>query len=138
MAGMADSPMRLAHFTLATPDVETSARFLERTLGYARKPVPANSPIAVVWFDLGHGQEMHLLQVDGFEVSAFEGEFGRHVALRHPAADFAALRTRLVEAGATLIPAARPTPFARLFFREPVNGYVFEVIEDAGASHLDQ
>jgi len=128
----------LAHFTLATPDVERTARFIERTLGYARKAVPADSPVAVVWFDIGNGQEMHLLQVERFEVSAFEGEFGRHVALRHPAADFAALQTRLQEAGATLIPAMRPTPFARFFFREPVNGYVFEVIEAAGASHFDQ
>jgi hypothetical protein len=59
------------------------------------------------------------------------------VALRHPAEDFAALKARLVEAGATLIDPIRPTPFARFFFREPVNGYVFEVIEGA-ASHFDQ
>jgi catechol 2,3-dioxygenase-like lactoylglutathione lyase family enzyme len=128
--------MALAHFTLATPDVEATALFVERTLGYRRLAVPGNSPVTVVWFDIGHGQEMHLLQVDGFRPSAFEGEIGRHVALRHPAGDFEALRGRLTEAGATLIEPLRPTPFARFFFREPVNGYVFEVIE--GASHFDQ
>jgi hypothetical protein len=79
---------------------------------------------------------MHLLQVDAFQPSAFEGEFGRHVAIRYPAAEFAALRERLIGAGASIVEAIRPTPFARFFFREPVNGYVFEVIE--GASHLDQ
>jgi hypothetical protein len=126
----------LAHFTLATPDVERFAAFVERTLQYARKPAPANSPVKVAWFDIGHGQEMHLLQVDGFAPSAFEGEFGRHVALRYPAAEFAALRERLARAGAAMIEPLRPTPFARFFFREPVNGYVFEVIEDA--SHFDQ
>lgn len=130
--------MALAHITLATPDVEQTGRFIERTLGYPRKPVPADSPVAVVWFDIGNGQELHLLQVDGFAMSPFEGEFGRHVALRHGAGDFAALKRRLVEAGAILIDPIRPTPFARFFFREPVNGYVFEVIEAAGASHLDQ
>ena len=130
--------MALAHFTLATREVEKTARFVERTLGYRRNTVPADSPVEVVWFDLGRGQEMHLLQVDGFEMSAFEGEFGRHVALRHPASDFDALKGRLVEAGAILIDPVRATPFARFFFREPVNGYVFEVIEAAGASHLDQ
>jgi catechol 2,3-dioxygenase-like lactoylglutathione lyase family enzyme len=128
--------MALAHFTLATADVEATAQFIERTLGYRRVAVPANSPIAVVWFDLGHGQQMHLLHVDRFEASAFEGEFGRHVALHHPAGDFDALRARLTGAGATLIEPQRPTPFARFFFREPVNGYVFEVID--GASHFDQ
>jgi hypothetical protein len=100
--------------------------------------VPTDSPVAVVWFDIGNGQEMHLLQVDGFAMSPFEGEFGRHVALRHAAGDFAALKQRLAEAGAILIDPIRPTPFARFFFQEPVNGYVFEVIEAAGASHFDQ
>jgi hypothetical protein len=79
---------------------------------------------------------MHLLQVEGYQPSRFEGEFGRHVALRYPAAEFASLRSRLVDAGATLIDAQRPTPFARFFVREPVNGYVFEVVE--AASHFDQ
>ena len=136
--------MPFAHFTLATPDVEATARFIERTLRYPRLPVPPDSPVVVAWFDIGQGQEMHLLQVERFQASAFEGEFGRHVALRHPSADFDALRTRLVEAGATIIEPGRPTPFARFFFREPVNGYVFEVIDGfstpprAGASHLDQ
>ena len=130
--------MSLAHFTLATPDVEKTARFVERTLGYSRKPVPADSPVAVVWFDIGNGQEIHLLQVEGFAISNFEGEFGRHVAVRHAAADFAALKRRLVDAGGVLIDPIRPTPFARFFFREPVNGYVFEVIEAPAASHLDQ
>jgi catechol 2,3-dioxygenase-like lactoylglutathione lyase family enzyme len=130
--------MSLAHFTLATPDVEKTARFVDRTFRYRRNPVPADSPVAVVWFDIGNGQEMHLLQVENFEVSGYEGEFGRHVALRHPASDFAPLKQRLVDAGATIIDPIRPTPFARFFFREPVNGYVFEVIEAPDASHFDQ
>ena len=119
----------LAHFTLATPDVDRFAAFVERTLGYPRKAAPADSPVKVAWFDIGHGQEMHLLQVEGFQPSAFEGEFGRHVAVRYPAAEFEALRQRLSDGGATIVDAIRPTPFARFFFREPVNGYVFEVIE---------
>jgi catechol 2,3-dioxygenase-like lactoylglutathione lyase family enzyme len=82
--------MILGHFTLPTREVERTARFIERTLGYARKETPANSPVDVVWFDLGGGQDMHLLHVDRYEVSAFEGEFGRHVALRHPANDVGA------------------------------------------------
>ena len=126
--------MALAHLTLAMRDVEQTARFVERTLGYRRNPVPADSPVAVVWFDIGNGQELHLLQVDDFEVSPFEGEFGRHVALLHPRADFAALKSRLVSAGATLIDPLRATPFERFFFREPVNGYVFEIIDSGRAA----
>ena len=126
----------LAHFTLATADVDRFAAFVERTFGYAAKPTPPNSPVKVAWFDIGHGQEMHLLQVEGYQPSRFEGEFGRHVAVRCPAGEFAALRQRLIEAGATPIEPLRPTPFPRFFVREPVNGYVFEVIEEA--SHFDQ
>ena len=123
--------MSFAHLTLPTRHVEATAAFLERTLGYPRKPVPAHSPVEVVWLDLGGGQELHVFLVEGYETSPFEGEFGRHVALLHPLDDFPALRARLRDAGAELIDELRPTPFERFFFREPVNGYVFEVI-DAG------
>ena len=123
--------MSLAHFTLPTSDVEATTCFLVDTLGYARKPVPANSPIEVQWLDIGRGQELHVFFVEGFEVSPFEGEFGRHVAVFHPLDDFPALRKRLTAAGATIMEPSRTTPFERFFFREPVNGYVFEVVDSA-------
>jgi catechol 2,3-dioxygenase-like lactoylglutathione lyase family enzyme len=140
--------MSLAHFTLPTRDVERTARFFENTLGYVRKPVPRNSPVDAAWLDIGNGQEMHALQVERFEASAFESEFGRHVAVFYPRREFAALKQRLIEEGAELIEPGRATPFERFFFREPVNGYVFEVIDEdreqgevvqaPRASHLDQ
>jgi len=73
--------MSLAHLTLPTRDVDKTARFFEKTLGYARSPVPGNSPVEVVWLDIGGGQEMHVFYVEGLEVSPFESEFGRHVAV---------------------------------------------------------
>jgi catechol 2,3-dioxygenase-like lactoylglutathione lyase family enzyme len=121
--------MTFAHLTLPTRHVQETAALLERALGYRRKPSAANSPVEVVWLDLGRGQEMHVFYVEGFEASPFEGEFGRHVALFHPAAEFPALKQRLLAEGAELIDEIRPTPFQRFFFREPVNGYVFEVID---------
>lgn len=123
--------MSLAHLTLATQHVDRTASFFERTLGYRRKPVPANSPTDALWLDIGHGQEMHVLFVDGFAVSPFENEFGRHVAVFHPLEDFPALKARLAGEGAGLIAPLRATPFERFFFREPVNGYVFEVVDAA-------
>jgi len=128
----------LAHFTLATRDIHRTAAFLERTLGYPRKAVPANSAREAIWLDIGHGQEMHVLYAEGFEISAHEAEYGRHVALFHPRSDFEALKARLTGEGAVLIEPSRPTRFERFFFREPVNGYVFEIIDQARASHLDQ
>ena len=118
-----------AHLTLPTQHVEETTRFLETTLGYSRKPVPDNSPVDARWLDIGHGQELHVFFVEGFVVSPFEAEFGRHVALFHPVDDFAAVRQRIISAGGTLVDALRQTPFERLFFREPVNGYLFELID---------
>jgi len=79
-----------------------------------------------------------VLHVPDFEISAYEAEYGRHVALFHPRSDFPALKARLAGAGAVLIDPIRPTPFERFFFREPVNGYVFEIIDQDRASHFDQ
>ena len=123
--------MSFAHLTLPTRHVEPTASFLERTLRYPRQAVPDNSPVELVWLDLGHGQQMHVFFVEGFEVSPFEREFGRHIAVFHPLEDFPALKSRLAAEGAELFEAMRATPFERFFFREPINGYVFEVIDGA-------
>jgi catechol 2,3-dioxygenase-like lactoylglutathione lyase family enzyme len=121
--------MSLAHFTLATRDVQKTAAFFEQTLGYPRDPMPTNIPDEAAWLNLGRGQQIHLVYVDGFEVSPFEQEFGRHVAVYYPRTEFAALKHRLVQRGAELIEPLRATPFERFFFKDP-NGYVFEVIDD--------
>jgi catechol 2,3-dioxygenase-like lactoylglutathione lyase family enzyme len=121
--------MSLAHLTLPTREVEKTAAFLERTLRYSRVAVPANSPVELVWLDIGHGQTLHVFYVEAFSVSPFESEFGRHVAVFHPRSDFADLRARLAEQGAEIIEPRRATPFERFFFREPINGYVFEVVD---------
>lgn len=119
--------MSFAHMTLATRDVEASAAFFERTLGWPRVKVPANTPLEAAWVQIGPGQQLHILRVEGFEASPFEKEFGRHLAVFHPASDLADLKRRLVEHGAELVEPIRPTPFERFFFRDP-NGYMFEVI----------
>ena len=123
--------MSLAHLTLPSREVEKTAQFLEAALGYPRDAVPANVPIETVWLNIGRGQQMHVLHAEHFEVSRFEAEFGRHVAFYYPKSGLAALKDRIVEHGGVLIAPLRATPFERFFFREPVNGYVFEVIEQS-------
>ena len=118
-----------AHLTLPTQRVEETTRFLEQALGYRRKPVPANSPVDARWLDIGQGQELHVFFVEGFAVSPFEDEFGRHVALFHPLDDFPAVRKRITDAGGELVEPLRATSFERLFFLEPINGYLFELID---------
>ena len=103
--------MSLAHFTLATRDVQKTATFFEETLGYPRDPMPTNIPDEAAWLNLGRGQQIHLVYVDGFEVSPFEREFGRHVAVYYPFAQFDVLKQRLVQRGAELIAPLRTAPF---------------------------
>ena len=123
--------MSLSHLTLATRDVQKTASFLEDTLGYVRDPAPANVPCETAWLNIGRGQQIHVTYVEGFEVSPFEGEFGRHVAVYYPLPQFDALKQRLQQHGAELVDPLRVAPFERFFFRDPVNGYVFEVIDQA-------
>jgi predicted enzyme related to lactoylglutathione lyase len=120
-----------AHLTLPTQHVERTAAFLEKTLGYTRNLSPANSPVPTVWLNIGRGQEMHVTYVEGFRVSPFEGEFGRHIAVFYPVDDFPGLRQRVLENGGEITEPLRPTAHQRFFFREPVNGFVFEVIDQA-------
>jgi predicted enzyme related to lactoylglutathione lyase len=129
--------MSLAHLTLPTRNVERTASFLEQTLGYARDPLPGNIPCETVWLNAGRGQQLHVFYVEGFEVSPFEREFGRHIAVFYPLAQFDALKARLHQRGADIIEPLRSTPFERFFFREPVNGYVFEVIDQARAGSIE-
>jgi catechol 2,3-dioxygenase-like lactoylglutathione lyase family enzyme len=119
--------MPLAHLALATRDVSTLARFFARALGWRPMERPNNIGRPAAWLEIAPGQELHLVEVPDFEPSPFEAEFGRHVALAFPRAEFEGLRQRLLAEGATLLAPERPTPFERFFFRDP-NGYVFEVV----------
>jgi catechol 2,3-dioxygenase-like lactoylglutathione lyase family enzyme len=120
--------MIFAHFTLATRDLEGSRRFFEETFGWKAIEKPGNAAHPTSWLSVSPGEELHLVHVPDFEPSAFEREYGRHIALFHPRSDFEALRERLRRYGAAILEAERPTAFRRFFFRDR-NGYLFEVIE---------
>jgi dihydroxy-acid dehydratase len=126
------SSASLGAVTDAALDVEASARFYQEVFGWRRARKPGNIDRPSAWLEIAPGQEMHLVQVEGFEPSPFEGEFGRHVALEAPRGEIPELKRRLEARGAQVIPARRPTPFERFFFRDP-SGYVFEVLETGHA-----
>jgi len=126
--------MSLAHVTLATRDVPRSSEFFTTTLLWRLIERPANIDRPAAWLEICPGQELHLVEVQDFEPSPFEREFGRHIALFYPARDFAALKSRLIAHGAQLIDPLRETPFERFFFQDP-NGYVFEVIDAERLGH---
>ena len=119
----------IAHITLATRDVRQSVVFFQETLGWRPIARPGNINAAAAWLEIAPGVELHLIEVPDFEPSPFEREFGRHVAVSYPRAEFPRLLDRLQAHGAVLIEPLRETPFARFFFRDP-NGYVFEVVEE--------
>lgn len=125
--------MSFAHLTLATRDVPAAVGFYRKTLGWLpiREPANIEEEFQAAWLEIAPGQQLHLLHVADFAPSPFEQEFGRHVAIFRPGAEFPALKERLTAAGAELIDALRPTPFERFFFRTP-DGYVFEVIDRDG------
>ena len=117
-----------AHFTLATKDVDRSRNFFAAALGWQPIDRPVDIPMKAAWLQIAPGQELHLVEVDDFEASKHEREYGRHLALAYPKIDFSALKLRLVAHGAELIAPQRDTPFERFFFKDP-NGYLFEVID---------
>ncbi|HVW37356.1 MAG TPA: VOC family protein [Pirellulales bacterium] len=119
--------MSFAHLTLATRDVRRSVEFFSTALGWQPIDRPNNIGRPAAWLEIAPGEELHLIEVQDFAPSPFEQEFGRHMAVTFPQAQFADLRRRLTELGAELIEPLRPTPFERFFFRDP-NGYVFEIV----------
>ena len=101
--------------------------FFTGTLGWRPLARPNNIGRPAAGLEITPGQELHLVEVAGFAPSPFEAEFGRHIAVAVPLADFDSLKHRLLAHGATLLDPERPTPLARFFFRDP-DGYVFEVV----------
>ena len=121
--------MALAHITLATRDVARASAFFAAALGWRPIARPGNIGRPAAWLTIAPGVELHLVEDPQFEPSPFEQEFGRHIAVTFPRAEFPGLKARLQARGATLIEPLRDTPFQRFFFRDP-DGYVFEVVED--------
>jgi len=121
--------MGIAHFTLATRDLRRTCRFFMETFGWRALDRIASAPAPVAWLDIGSGQEVHLIELTNFAPSAFEREYGRHIAVSYPADGFAELKKRLRDQGVEPVAPERE-PFAeRFFFRDP-NGYFFEVVKE--------
>jgi len=122
-----ESVTAFAHLTLATRDVIASCEFFNNVFDWQPIDRPGNIEMKAAWLQIAPGQELHLLQVDNFEPSPFEQEFGRHFAISYPVARFESLKSRLISNGSQIIAPGRETPFERFFFKD-ANGYVFEVV----------
>ena len=120
--------MALAHVTLATRELARSTAFFHEVLGWTPIGRPRNNAASAAWLQIAPGQELHLVEVPEFQLSPFEQEYGRHIALSLPRAGFPTLKKRLIAHGDKVIDPLRDTPFDRFFFRDP-NDYLFEVLE---------
>lgn len=107
----------LLHAGLLVADLERARRFYEDVLGLAPCPRP-DLPYPGVWYDLGYGQQLHLMNLPNPDAGVARPQHGgrdRHVALA--VRDMAALKSRLDAAG---IPyTASRSGRAALFCRDP-------------------
>jgi catechol 2,3-dioxygenase-like lactoylglutathione lyase family enzyme len=114
-----------SHVKLPARDVEATASFLEKALGYTRVAEPTDSPAETACLSIHTGQQIQVVFVEGFTASPFDGDIG-HITVFHPATQFAELKQQLERLGAQVFDPQHRSRVARFFFREPVNGYVFE------------
>ena len=83
--------MAVCHITLATSDIDRTRNFFETALGWRSMNRPSNIPMRAAWLVAGPGMELHLIEVPDFRPSPFEREYGRHIAVAVPHAEFPAL-----------------------------------------------
>jgi glyoxylase I family protein len=107
----------LLHAGLLVSDLARARTFYESVLGLQRFPRP-ELPYPGEWYDLGGGQQLHLMQLPNPDAGATRPEHGgrdRHIALG--VKDMAALKRRLDAAGVGYT--ASKSGRAALFCRDP-------------------
>ena len=107
----------LLHAGLLVSDLARARTFYESVLGLQRFPRP-ELPYPGEWYDLGGGQQLHLMQLPNPDAGATRPEHGgrdRHIALG--VKDMAALKGRLDAAGVGYT--ASKSGRAALFCRDP-------------------
>ena len=107
----------LLHAGLLVSDLARAKTFYESVLGLTPCPRP-ELPYPGEWYDLGGGQQLHLMQLPNPDAGSDRPEHGgrdRHIALA--VRDMAALKSRLDAAGVRYT--ASKSGRAALFCRDP-------------------
>lgn len=108
----------LLHAGLLVSDLARAKTFYESVLGLSLYPNRPDLPYPGVWYDLGGGQQLHLMQLPDPDAGSTRPEHGgrdRHIALA--VRNMVALKSRLDAAG---IPyTASKSGRAALFCRDP-------------------
>jgi len=108
----------LLHAGLLVSDLARAKAFYESVLGLRVYPGRPDLPYPGEWYDLGDGQQLHLMQLPNPDAGIARPEHGgrdRHIALA--VADMAALKSRLEAAGVKYT--ASKSGRAALFCRDP-------------------
>lgn len=121
---------RLDHVSLIVADTARAADFYEGILGLQRIGRPALG-FPGIWFSLGEGQQLHLLELPNPDPVAGRPEHGgrdRHVALLID--DLDDMVTRLEKAGITYT--SSRSGRAAIFCRDP-DGNGWELVHSPGS-----
>lgn len=108
----------LLHAGLLVSDLARARAFYESVLGLRCYPNRPDLPYPGEWYDLGGGQQLHLMQLPDPDAGAVRPEHGgrdRHIALA--VRDMDALKSRLDAAGVKYT--ASKSGRAALFCRDP-------------------
>lgn len=108
----------LLHAGLLVSDLARAKGFYESVLGLAPHPNRPDLPYPGEWYDLGGGQQLHLMQLPNPDAGSVRPEHGgrdRHIALA--VSDMTALKIRLDAAGVNYT--ASKSGRAALFCRDP-------------------
>lgn len=108
----------LHHAGLIVSELDRAKAFYESVLGLKPYPNRPELPYAGAWYDLGGGQQLHLMQLANPDAASVRPEHGgrdRHIALA--VRNIAALKSRLDAAGVRYTASASGR--AALFCRDP-------------------
>lgn len=108
----------LLHAGLLVSDLARAKAFYESVLGLALYPNRPELPYPGEWYDLGGGQQLHLMRLANPDADSIRPEHGgrdRHIALA--VRSMAALKSRLDAAGVKYT--ASKSGRAALFCRDP-------------------
>jgi glyoxylase I family protein len=104
------------HAGFLVTDIERSADFYENTLGLSALPRP-DLGFPGRWYDLGNGQQLHLMSVAGMPGHADPPRHDRHIALS--VHDVRATEQQLREMGVAISYGSGRAGNPQLFIRDP-------------------
>ncbi|MFC5411211.1 VOC family protein [Larkinella bovis] len=112
------------HLALQVSDIQVSARFFRDIMGLKPIAVPDNLKAIRAWFDIGNGQQIHLLA--GRTAPVVHDKNGSHFAIFVD--DIAQSEQFLTQKGIKFHKQVRFDGVVQIYFPDP-DGYLFELNE---------